>query len=293
MGGNMIKVGDKIVVTDVPEGCGLEGIEVGSVGEVVKRKDETCVDIPFEDGRKFVGYDDEEEYLESKNYGHTHVFLVEKFDNKEEKDDMLEVGDKVVVTKVVENVLEGIEVGKVGEIVDVDYSYYEKTPYLVNFGDCKWRAGEEFLVEKLEEVETGETPSEEEITGAEIHHSVNVVKVNEGEGLTVGDTETYIEEKSDSPPEEEIKGVEVQLSSMQDFPSLEFFNTYIDEKQDTEESDNSPLGGAYNTVIEKDGLTIYTNYSVEVVGDLLRVGGVDDLVSNFDGSENAGGELGE
>lgn len=81
----MIDVGDKVVVTDVPEGCGLEGIEVGSMGEVVKRVDETCVDILFEVGKQFLGFDDEEEYLKSKNYGHTHVFLVEKFDNKEEK----------------------------------------------------------------------------------------------------------------------------------------------------------------------------------------------------------------
>lgn len=33
----MIKVGDKVVVTDVPEGFGIEGIGVGSVGEVAKK----------------------------------------------------------------------------------------------------------------------------------------------------------------------------------------------------------------------------------------------------------------
>lgn len=81
----MIKVVDKVVVKDVPEGFDLVGVEVGSVGEVVKRVDKTCVDILFEDGRMFIGFDDEEEYLESKNDGHTFVFLVEKFDDKEEK----------------------------------------------------------------------------------------------------------------------------------------------------------------------------------------------------------------
>lgn len=284
----MIDVGDKVVVTDVPEGCGLEGIEVGSVGEVVKRVDETCVDILFGGGTSFIGFDCEEEYIKSKSYGHTFVFLVKKFDNEEEKDGMLEVGDKVVVTEVLHGTLKGVEVGKVGEIIAVDYSIYTKLPYLVNFGDCKWWAGRDFLVEKLEDEDTGETPSEGEIKGAEIRHSVNVVKVNEGEGLTVGDTETYIEEKSESPPEEEIKGVEVQLSSMQDFPPLEFFKTYTEAKQGTKESDNTSEEGAYNTVIKKDGLTVYTNCSVEVVGEVMRVGGVDDLVSHFDESEDGG-----
>lgn len=246
----MIDVGDKVVVTDVPEGCGLEGIGVGSVGEVVNRVDETCVDILFENGKRFLGFDDEEEYLKSKSLWVTHLFLVEKFDNKEEKDDMLEVGDKVVVTEVLHGTLKGVEVGKVGEIIAVDYSIYTKLPYLVNFGDCKWWAGRDFLVEKVEDVETGETPSEGEIKGAGICHSVNVVKDNGGEDLTV-------------------EGV----------------SPIIEEKQDNEESDNTTEEGVYNTVIKKDGLTIYTNYSVEMVGEVMRVGGVDDLVSHFDESE--------
>lgn len=161
---------------------------------------------------------------------------------------MLEVGDKVVVTGVVRDTLEGIEVGKVGEIVKINYSYCGKSPYLVNFGDCEWWAGEEFLVEKVEDVETGDTPSEGETKGAEVRHSVNVTEDSVGEALTV---------------EEVIKSV-------------------IEENQGTKESENTPAEGAYNTVIKKDGLTIYTNYSVEVVGEVMRVGGVDDLVSHFD-----------
>lgn len=227
-------------------------------GKWQKRVDKSCVDVRFEGIAWFLGFDDEGEYLKSKNLGHTHVFLVEKFDNKEEKDIMLEVGDKVVVTKVVENILEGIEVGKVGEIVDVDYSDYVE-PYLINFGDRSWWAGRDFLVEKVEDGETGDTPEEEGIEGAEIRHSVNVVEDNVGEALTV---------------EEVIKSV-------------------IEENQGTKESENTPAEGAYNTVIEKDGLIIYTNYSVEVVGEVMRVGGVDDLVVDFVESEDGGGELGE
>lgn len=234
---------------------------------------------------------------------------------------MLEVGDKVVVTEVVENVLEGIEVGKVGEIIAVDYSYYTNEPYLVDFGDCKRWAGKVFIVEKLEDVETCNTPSEEEIKGDEMRHSVNVKEDNVGEALTVEEViKSVIEENAGGIKTKEVPTTDKEdtskvgedngegnhtnvrgsslasqnmpISGVQGF-ALEETRTYIEEKQDTKESDNTSEGGAYNTVIKKDGLTIYTNHSVEMVGEAVRVGGVDDLVSNFDESEDGGGELGE
>ncbi len=173
---------------------------------------------------------------------------------------MLKVGDKVVVTKVMQDVfLDGVEVGKVGEISRVDCSDGTDLPYLVDFGEATWWAGLQFLVEKAEDVGDSVIPTEGEITG---YH-----------GTLVDDTVL----DSVIPTEGENTGAKNHLNSNgmmvrggQEGTVEEFIDV---ENQVPKVSDNTSEEGVYNTIIKRDGFTIYTNHHVEIEGDLIRVGG--------------------
>jgi len=172
---------------------------------------------------------------------------------------MLKVGDKVVVTEVKQYVLDGVEVGKEGEISQVDCSDYTELPYLVDFGEFSWWAGKDFLVEKVEYVGDSVIPTEVEITG---YH-----------GTLVDDTVL----NSVIPTEGENTGAKNHLNSNgmmvsggQEGTVEEFIDV---ENQVPKVSGNTSEEGTYNTIIKREGFTIYTNHHVEIEGDLIRVGG--------------------